>query len=1223
MDPLTTLSVACNVLQLVECAVESITACKAIYDEGSLDKNRQVEEYADRLSTANKDLCGALQCFPSTRRRSKVADVATDVSKTADELKIELNKLKLSRSQGSKRLGGAFAKTLRTLMSSDKIKRLRQKLQGHESALQAIIIRELHVNVGLHEVARKEDSAKTSQELDKALKKILDGQQSQNAAVTAKLYATEVNLLSRVDKHESRRVQQQDSAEAYLQAAEIAARKSILLNSLSFPELNDRRNMIESRVDNFGGTYAWLFKPPRATGPDLYPFTVWLKSREQRLYAVLGKPGSGKSSALDYIYHQLQSDGPGRSALRQWAEPRNAVVLSFWFYRPAFSALLRSLQGFWRTLCFQILDNDPTLAESTRVNQDGTAPPSLASALSPTGSHVRSWTDKELKSWFEYLLRHSEMCYCLLVDGLDELEDHRELLLATVLELSQKYENLKVCCSSRPESPFNSVLRKETCIQLHELNYADIAMDCHSRLRDSRAAPLAEQIARRAAGVFLWASLVTEDLCRAARFGESEKELECRLDRCPDGISQTFLFMLKRHNILDCSSPKPYLRVVALASRLHETYKQTDLTLLQLFGATLPTQRRPVWRDLDEPFEDELLKALDERLRGFAVEIEESCACLVQILPPGPGQQHLGPVPSVAHSSVTFIHRSVQDFLREDAEASAWLARTPLSDDEVLANLAEGALYSTFSSRKTNRNVAEIYMDETQRIGLYLARMRPGIRSSLVRDTIDCYWRQILRCCPHIDYSAFICCSKSLSDFDHLAMGFASFSGFTDLVESYLIEWLHEGETCTELAEFALCTYFRRPWYAYNKHQFNLLHLGEFVRVVGSYIDPWHPSSLLYTSTAELTSSNRSAWWRTGRPFSCTRVLDHMVMAFLDKPWFPIASEVLEFSQLLSKEMSLFSRNVGGQFADFAYGWIVCIGSQVNVIPAPDAYPPELGRDHEIFAFRVKLTEFERELGAWFTFEFFGHKRASASDFDGLYCKYEAEGFWDINAVKQLRLAVLKAKASAPAPKQWFFQDLVCSSPIDVTQDSSGHDLLLRDLEEQDHMAMGTRFYYLQFDILSKSAGFGFRRLEYGSFPPPPSGSRRAIEQNADADQMLSSADPYLETLNPRWERGLSKRHRTVHELIPYRNQKVLIIKTMLRAYSNPGNCSSDPSKARLVLYHHSETVVMRVLRLAEREKMYILLYSDLPSRHKRSATPLRWIQDTYQLTSLQEGLVH
>ena len=143
MDPISALSLACNVIQLVEFSVESVKVCKELYDNGSLDENEKIEKYTADITAANKDLQAALRnCKPGSKP-SKILQVAQDASATANELKVALNKLKLSKSQGVRRLGNAFKSTLKTLITNGTIQRLQKRLELQDAALRSTILKDL------------------------------------------------------------------------------------------------------------------------------------------------------------------------------------------------------------------------------------------------------------------------------------------------------------------------------------------------------------------------------------------------------------------------------------------------------------------------------------------------------------------------------------------------------------------------------------------------------------------------------------------------------------------------------------------------------------------------------------------------------------------------------------------------------------------------------------------------------------------------------------------------------------------------------------------------------------------------------------------------------------------------------------------------------------------------------------------------------------------------
>lgn len=143
MDPISALSIACNVIQLVEFSIESAKVCKELYDSGSIDENNRIEKYTAEITAANKDLQAALRSGKPASNLSRIERVAQDAFATANELKIALNRLKLSKAQGFRRLGGAFKSTLKTLITSGTIKKLQQRLELQDAALRSSILKDL------------------------------------------------------------------------------------------------------------------------------------------------------------------------------------------------------------------------------------------------------------------------------------------------------------------------------------------------------------------------------------------------------------------------------------------------------------------------------------------------------------------------------------------------------------------------------------------------------------------------------------------------------------------------------------------------------------------------------------------------------------------------------------------------------------------------------------------------------------------------------------------------------------------------------------------------------------------------------------------------------------------------------------------------------------------------------------------------------------------------
>jgi hypothetical protein len=142
MEALAGLAVACNILQLAQLGIEGISVCKELHEKGSIDSNNAIERYSEDLKILRKKLEDDLKQRNTTLARDRINASAQDVAAAAGELRVELNKLKLSKSQGMARLASAFKMSLKTLIKSGKLKKLQDRLSVNENRLQTIIVKE-------------------------------------------------------------------------------------------------------------------------------------------------------------------------------------------------------------------------------------------------------------------------------------------------------------------------------------------------------------------------------------------------------------------------------------------------------------------------------------------------------------------------------------------------------------------------------------------------------------------------------------------------------------------------------------------------------------------------------------------------------------------------------------------------------------------------------------------------------------------------------------------------------------------------------------------------------------------------------------------------------------------------------------------------------------------------------------------------------------------------
>jgi hypothetical protein len=149
--------------------------------------------------------------------------------------------------------------------------------------------------------------------------------------------------------------------------------------------------------------------------------------------------------------------------------------------------------------------------------------------------------------------------FCYFIDGLDEYDGDNQqyLILAKTLATWGNCIGVKLVCSSRPYTVFRDVFRipGAITIELHNLTRKDIQSFASTQFKRNLSGPetegalttcltLADEIVRRADGVFLWAALAVRSLINGAIDGEDTRELEERLRDYPDGLQKMFAKML-------------------------------------------------------------------------------------------------------------------------------------------------------------------------------------------------------------------------------------------------------------------------------------------------------------------------------------------------------------------------------------------------------------------------------------------------------------------------------------------------------------------------------------------------------------------------------------------------------------------------------------------------------------------------------------------------------
>ncbi|KAI8630606.1 hypothetical protein F5Y19DRAFT_51824 [Xylariaceae sp. FL1651] len=309
------------------------------------------------------------------------------------------------------------------------------------------------------------------------------------------------------------------------------ARES-LLERLFFPEIDRRQSEIRDPAPR---TLNWLFesdsgKESRGCNiihPKWSNFGRWLRE-DTSTYWISGKPGSGKSTLMAHIVHDIRT----RKELETWSQGHHLVVLSF-FFRRAGSELQQSVVGLLRSLLYQLCKLQSSIVDT------------VYSRLSVQPTMIPAWTERVLLDCIVQAVQAAVSTrFCFFLDGLDEHTGDYSHLLDCISHL-QGLHNVKCCVSSRPELAMRLRYKGLKHLRLQDLNQKDIkkfvkgSLDKYE-MDDVLRTELTSEITQRAEGMFLWACLVTQSLSRGFLAGDDKNTLLKRLDTLPKDLNKLY-----------------------------------------------------------------------------------------------------------------------------------------------------------------------------------------------------------------------------------------------------------------------------------------------------------------------------------------------------------------------------------------------------------------------------------------------------------------------------------------------------------------------------------------------------------------------------------------------------------------------------------------------------------------------------------------------------------
>jgi len=342
---------------------------------------------------------------------------------------------------------------------------------------------------------------------------------------------------------------------------------SLMLARLHFSGMHDRYKAIPIAHP---GTSQWIFDASleHLNTDDFDSFPRWLTATGcSNTYWISGKPGTGKSTLIKFVSSHPRT----ATHLSAWAKGRTLVKGTF-FFSSLGNDMQRSRMGLLQTLLHSALKGDTETVIQVFHHR--------WQQFLASGGGRRPFTWLELRQAFITMISApiTPRSFFIAIDGLDEFDGNLRDVLQLIKDLA-KYPYVKVCVASRSSSELLRASAGQPNLRLERLNRQDICNHVTASLAKSqvyvnvsktdpsRATNLVKGIAKKAAGVFLWAHIVVQllldDLSPTARM----VSLVAWLETIPSGLEQLFTKLLGRLNTGHLKHASEVLRLMTIKPR--------------------------------------------------------------------------------------------------------------------------------------------------------------------------------------------------------------------------------------------------------------------------------------------------------------------------------------------------------------------------------------------------------------------------------------------------------------------------------------------------------------------------------------------------------------------------------------------------------------------------------------------------------------------------------
>jgi hypothetical protein len=342
---------------------------------------------------------------------------------------------------------------------------------------------------------------------------------------------------------------------------------------------------------------------------------------------------------------------------------------------------------------------------------------------------------------FELMIEKSRyLKLAIFIDGIDEFEgDHRDISIFLRSIVSPR---VKLVVSSRPLNACLEALADCPKLRLQDLTKRDMEAYVHGELTSHRLmvglaqrfptsdsdSDLSVQITEKAEGVFLWVKLVVCLLIEGLENGDDLTELQARLKALPSDLRDLYKRMFGK---MQATYRKQAAVIFQLLRRWDEAVHDQLLPGLVLSYATgsplnvFNLSNTPITNDVY----DWTMKALEKRITSRCCGLHEIRYTRGKDRPSGASLTDTLFINEVHWTSVTYLHRTVAEFMKVD---EVWEEICALTQDTSMAfdastNLASACIFLMGLGRNYKDNTVEWYLACIARFIRTAARMPPEI----------------------------------------------------------------------------------------------------------------------------------------------------------------------------------------------------------------------------------------------------------------------------------------------------------------------------------------------------------------------------------------------------------------------------------------------------------------------------------------------------------------